>query len=75
MDITMDRESLVLLGTLNGKMDAVLMQTAQLSTRLDAQDTRIDSLENSRSWMAGILAVIALCADKVWSVVSGIIGS
>ena len=48
-----------MLGKLDGKMDAVLTQTAQLSTRIDAHDKRLGVLEKWKAWVLGVATSIS----------------
>lgn len=57
----------VLLGKLDGKLDAVLSQTAQLTSRLDEQEKRITAIERWRSWILGAAAAVSFATTQFLS--------
>ena len=51
-----DGSILLLLGRIDGKLDAAITQGQANSERIDAQDKRISALERWRAYLVGIAA-------------------
>ena len=58
MDNQIDKEILLALGRLEGKVDALITRQTIHDEELDRHDLRIRELEKSRSWMFGVAAAI-----------------
>lgn len=61
----MNEEVLIALGRLEGKVDAMMVSMRAQEQELKALDKRIRELENSRAWMLGAAAVIAMISGLV----------
>jgi hypothetical protein len=61
------------LGRLEGKMDSLLRQFAEVGVDLRGHDTRIGTLENWRSTVKGSVVVMASIASVVASIFTGLI--
>lgn len=48
-----------ILGTLVGKVDAILAGLTETKARQDAQDERIDAIERKIAWVSGVAAAIS----------------
>lgn len=57
MDTT-DKEILLALGRLEGKVDALISRQMVHDEELERQDQRIRSLEQSKAWLFGVAACI-----------------
>ena len=66
-----DKEILLALGRLEGKVDALIAQHKAIASDLDRHDTRLRVLENSKAYLMGICAVIAACSSYLIKVVTG----
>jgi len=53
-----DKEILLALGRLEGKVDALIARQVIHDEELDRHDLRIRELEKSKSWMFGVAAAI-----------------
>jgi hypothetical protein len=49
-----DRETVLLLGRLEGKVDSLLAQTAQVHSRVEKVEIRVTGLETWRDSLAGV---------------------
>lgn len=58
--------TLLLLGRLEGKLDALIQQTTNMNTRLESHEERITSLEKWKSYIIGASAVAGAIAGKLW---------
>ena len=58
MDNQIDKEILLALGRLEGKVDALITRQTIHDEELDRHDLRIRELEKSKSWMFGVAAAI-----------------
>ena len=54
-----DKEILLALGRLEGKVDALIARQVIHDEELDRHDLRIRELEKSKSWMFGVAAAIS----------------
>ena len=54
----MNDELLLALGRLEGKVDALMTRQAVHDEELERMETRLRTLENSRSWLMGASAAI-----------------
>jgi hypothetical protein len=61
------------LGRLEGKMDSLLRQFADVGETLQRHDGRIGTLENWRSTVKGSVVVMASIASVVASILTGLI--
>lgn len=61
----MNEEVLIALGRLEGKVDAMMVSMRAQEQELKALDKRIRELENSRAWMLGAAAVIAMISGLI----------
>ena len=72
-----DRSSLILLmGRMDGKLDALIGQHGKLDERIDEIETRLEGLEKKqatgRAWLAGVVAALSAIATLVFSNFTGI---
>lgn len=58
MTETFDRETVLLLGRIDGKLDALQNQSAAVLQRMEKLEERVDDLESWRSRALGILAFL-----------------
>lgn len=61
----MNEEVLIALGRLEGKVDAMMTSLRVQEQELKVLDKRIRELENSRAWMLGAAAVIAMISGLI----------
>lgn len=61
-----DPETMILLGRLDGKLDALINQTAGIHNTLEKHDHRIGVLERWRAYVLGAAAVAGAVAHKVF---------
>ncbi len=54
-----DENALFVLGRLEGKVDAILLNQTQMEKRLNEQDRRLGVMEQHRAWLLGASAVVA----------------
>ena len=66
-----DKEILLALGRLEGKVDALIAQHKAIASDLDRHDTRLRVLENSKAYLMGICAVIAAGSSYVFKLITG----
>ena len=66
-----DKEILLALGRLEGKVDALIAQHKAIASDLDRQDTRLRVLENSKAYLMGICSVIAAGSSYVIKLITG----
>lgn len=53
------------LGRLEGKVDSILSLSAKLEAQIEAQDTRIRSLEHNKHFIMGMAAIIGAAVSAV----------
>lgn len=62
---TFDREAVLLLGRMDGKLDAVIAQTGELGGTLKDHATRLGALERWRAYIIGISTAAGASAGLV----------
>lgn len=64
-----DKEILLALGRLEGKMDALMSRQSRHDKELSHQERRIRHLEQSKAWLFGAAAVIGGIASVVVTII------
>ena len=59
-------ETVRLLGNLETKMDMVIQSHRDMKDSLKGHDQRLRSLENHKSWLAGIAAAVGMGGSVAW---------
>mgnify|MGYP003136190208 CR=1 FL=1 len=67
----MNEEILLALGRLEGKVDSLITQQAAHNEELARHDTRIRSLEQSKSWLLGAAAAAGAVASFLVNLIGG----
>lgn len=55
-----DNETMLMLGRLEGKLDALISQVGTVNNRLEAHEGRISDLERWRAYLVGIGAAVGV---------------
>tara|TARA_R100001594_G_C3922744_1_gene236136 strand:- start:95 stop:316 length:222 start_codon:yes stop_codon:yes gene_type:complete len=58
MDPQIDKEILLALGRLEGKVDALITRQSVHDEELERHDKRLRRLEESKSWLLGVAAAV-----------------
>jgi hypothetical protein len=67
-----DNELYLLLGRIDGKLDAALQRQARSEERLDAVEVRLAKFENWRSYLIGIAAAVAAAVSFLKPIIIGL---
>mgnify|MGYP003116858775 CR=1 FL=1 len=71
MDPQIDKEILLALGRLEGKVDALITRQAVHDEELERHDSRLRKLEESKSWLLGAAAAIGGIVSLVVNYILG----
>lgn len=65
MNDNVDPQLLLLIGRLEGKLDALIQSSHRQSNKMIEMDGRLMKLESSKAWMLGAASVISVIASFV----------
>ncbi len=66
-----DNETMLMLGRLEGKLDALISQVGTVNNRLEAHEDRISALEQWRAYLVGIGAAIGVIVSHAIQYIRG----
>ena len=70
MDSGVDKDVLLALGRLEGKVDALISQTKVFQADITDHDARIRSLESSKAVIYGVCGVLAALVSSAVTIIS-----
>jgi hypothetical protein len=65
----LDPDLILLIGRLEGKLDALIAQNHRQANKLLELEDRLNKLEAYRSWLLGVASVVSLIASYVFSLI------
>jgi hypothetical protein len=63
----LDPDLILLIGRLEGKLDALISQTHRQSNKLLELEDRLNKLEAYKSWLLGVASVVSVIASFIFS--------
>jgi hypothetical protein len=63
----LDPDLILLIGRLEGKLDALISQSHRQSNKLIELEDRLNKIEAYKSWLLGVASVISLIASYIFS--------
>lgn len=67
----MEKEILIALGRLEGKVDALMTRQAIHDEKLEGHDKRLRELEQSKAWILGAAAVLGALGAFIMNLIGG----